>query len=346
VERLAPGGIETLVLDLVAGTGAARVFSLQGERQELLARWPALVRIGERIAGFRRNGRDPRLILQLARALREANTKTVFLHHLGPLLYGGLAARLARVPRVIFVEHDAWHYADRSERILTRCLIKVLRTRLLAVSRQVAERLRAIMPGCEVNVIPPGIDTERFTPGNKSLARQRLGLSEHWRIIGSVGRLHPVKGQRFLVEAIRRLPDDVHAVFVGDGPTRHELEQLVQELSLGARVHFIGHRDDLDRIYPAFDIFCLPSLSEGLPRALLEAQASGIPAVATNVGGVPEAVCAVSGLMVPPADLNALAAALRQALQRPRFLDSPRAFIVGQMSLKDTVHKYRQLAEG
>lgn len=344
VERLAPGGIETLVLDIVGGSASDLVFSLQGDRPELLEKWPALRPISERVEGFRRNGLDLRLVPRLTRALREANAKTVFLHHLGPLLYGGLAARMAGVPRIIFVEHDAWHYEDRAERLLSRALLTLLRVRVVAVSRQVADRLGTIVPGKEITVIAPGIDIERFTPGDKQVARRRLGLDAGWRIVGSVGRLHPVKGHRFLIEALHGLPRDLHAVFVGDGPVRAQLEQLAEELALSERIHFLGHRDDLEGIYPAFDVFCLPSLSEGLPRTLLEAQASGIPVVATNVGGVPEAVCDVSGLIVPPADANALAAAIRQTLDRD-VSQSPRSFVAGRMSLKDTVRKYHQLAE-
>src|SRR5689334_19493245 len=137
VEHLAPGGIETLVLDIV-GTGEGRVFSLQADRAQLVTDWPALSLISERIEGFRRSGLDVRLVLRLARALREANAKAVFLHHVGPLLYGGIAARLAGVPRVVFVEHDAWHYEHRADRLLSRILIKLLRARLIAVSQRVA----------------------------------------------------------------------------------------------------------------------------------------------------------------------------------------------------------------
>lgn len=343
VERLAPGGIETLVLDIACGSHDSRAFSLQGSRAEVLKQWPALRPISARVEGLQRNGLDIFLVWRLVRALRRADAETVFLHHMGPLLYGGLAARLAGVARVIYVEHDAWHYEDRTDRVLTSAMVKLLRVRLVAVSQHVADRLRAIVPGKEVVVVPPGIDTGRFMPGDKSRARQRLGLQQAWRIVGSVGRLHPVKGQRFLIEAMKGLPDDVHAVFVGDGPIRNELEALANELSLRERIHFIGHRDDLSDIYPAFDVFCLPSLSEGLPRTLLEAQACDVPVIATNVGGIPEAVCPVSGTIVPPGEAKALALAISRAFERPAGL--PRSFVVERMSLIDTLQRYQQLAE-
>jgi len=157
--------------------------------------------------------------------------------------------------------------------------------------------------------------------------------------------LNPVKGQRFLIEALNDLPSDVHAVFVGDGPVRAELEETAKQLSLEQRVHFLGHRDDLDAIYPAFDVFCLPSLSEGLPRTLLEAQASGVPVIATNVGGIPEAVCPATGMIVPAGDPKALAAAIAEVLERRSDPEAPRMFVLNGLSLKDTMQRYHQLAE-
>src|SRR5690349_3138791 len=113
VERMAPGGIETLVLDLVrAGSGRDSIFSLQASRSELTAAWTTLGGLDGALEGFgRRPGVQPGLSLALARRLSALRPRAVFVHHIGPLLYGGAAALLARVPRLIHVEHDAWHYA-------------------------------------------------------------------------------------------------------------------------------------------------------------------------------------------------------------------------------------------
>jgi glycosyltransferase involved in cell wall biosynthesis len=346
VERLAPGGIETLVLDIARRGEGDLLFSLQGTREELARAWPAVGELSDRIEAFgRRPGIDLPLIPRLARALRRVRPCAVFLHHMGPLLYGGIAARLAAVPRLIYVEHDAWHYEQSRDRMLARLLLRGLGAQIVAASRQVSERLNSVVPGKDVTVVPPGIATDRFKPGDKATARRRLGLDPSWSIVGNIGRLQPVKGQRYLIEALEKLPQTAHVVFVGDGPLRATLEGLARDHGVAGRVHFLGHRDDVADIYPAFDVFCLSSLSEGLPRTLLEAQASGVPVVATQVGGIAEAVCPATGILVPPADPAALAAALSHALATPNPAASPRSFVVGEMSLDHTLRRYRHFAE-
>ena len=347
VERLAPDGIETLVLDLLrSGPGDDMVFSLQGSADALVEAWPALREHRGRIDAFdRRPGVQPGLVLRIAHRLRQVRPHAVFVHHIGPLLYGGSAARLARVPRLVHVEHDAWHYDSPNRRLLAGCCARILNPQVVAVSRQVAERVSAVMPRSRVILVPPGIDTGRFRPADRTEARRRLGLDPAWRTVGSVGRLVPVKGHRFLIDALASLPEIVHCVIVGDGPERAALQEQARERGVAARVHFLGHRDDLDRIYPAFGVFCLPSLGEGLPRSVLEAQASGVPVIATAVGGLPEAVCPESGILVEPGDPAALAAGLRQALDRPAPATPPRRFVEDHFSWSRTLGRYRALAE-
>lgn len=347
VEHLAPGGIETLVLDLVrGGTGADAIFSLTGTPESLAADWPALAGSGVALEAFDRGeGFNPGLVPRLARAMRARRPSTVFVHHIGPLLYGGMAARLAGVGRLVHVEHDAWHYEDPRHRRMVSWLAVLLRPEVVAVSEQVADRVRTIMPGRPVRVIPPGIRTERFRPRDKVLARRRLGLDESARIVGTAGRLVPVKGHLHLIDAMAGLPDDVRLVIAGDGPERGVLEARAAGLGLGGRVRFLGHRDDLEDIYPALDVFCLPSLAEGLPRTVLEAQACGVPVVASAVGGLPEAVEPVSGRLVPSADPAALAAALADVLARNGAAPSPRRFVEERLSWTRTMEGYRAMAE-
>ena len=347
VERLAPGGIETLVLDLVRSSPDNHIiFSLQGTVDGLVHDWDALSPFRNQIVAFgREGGLQPGLVLALRRRLRKLRPRTVIAHHIGPLLYGGLAARLAGVRQLVYVEHDAWHYDSARRRHLARWSALALRPRVVAVSGQVAERLQAVMPWAPITVIPPGVPVERFLPGDREQARRRLGLDTAWQVVGTVGRLVPVKGQRFLLEAVRELPTTVHAVIVGGGPEREGLERLARSLDVADRVHFLGHRDDLDEVYPAFDVFCLPSLAEGLPRTVLEAQACGVPVVATNVGGLPEAVCRSAGILVPPGEPAAIAAAISRVLDRPVPAMSPRPFVEQHLSWARTLQGFRGLAE-
>jgi len=115
------------------------------------------------------------------------------------------------------------------------------------------------------------------------MARRALRLPDSGRLIGSAGRLEPVKGHALLIEALAALPTDVTLVLAGDGSQRPILEALAARLGVAERVHFLGHIDSIVTFYRALDVFCLPSVAEGLPLSVLEAQACGVAAVV--VGG-------------------------------------------------------------
>jgi glycosyltransferase involved in cell wall biosynthesis len=345
VEHLAPGGIETFVLDLLRSGGSNdRIFSLRGSTATLLSNWRTLGDFSDRIEAFSRPaGVHLGLVGTIASRLRALRPRAVFVHHIGPLLYGGFAARLAGVPRLIYVEHDAWHYTYPRHRTLARCCFGLLRPKVVAVSSQVGAALTEIMPRLKMTIIPPGIPTDRFVPGNKTEARDRLGLPAACRIVGTAGRLVPVKSHQVLLRAMGELPDDIHGAIAGDGPELDNLRRLANELGLRDRIHFLGHRDDLWDVYPAFDVFCLPSEAEGLPRTILEAQACNIPVVATDVGGVAEALDPNASLLVPPKQPLALANALESLLSRLDKLSAPRDFIQAKMSLATTSAQYHAL---
>jgi glycosyltransferase involved in cell wall biosynthesis len=130
-------------------------------------------------------------------------------------------------------------------------------------------------------------------------------------------RLDPLKGHEFLFEAAREL-GGVQVVLVGDGPERLRLQALAHELGIAERVAFLGFREDVPRLLESADVVVLPSLAEGLPLAALEAMAAGTPLVATAIGGTDEAVVdGVTGLLVPPGDASALAAAVNRVLKEP-----------------------------
>lgn len=347
VERMAPGGIETLVLDLVrGGTGRDTIFSLQATRSELAERWTALDNLDGALEGFgRRPGIHPGLSLALARRLAARRPGAVFVHHMGPLLYGGSAAFMAGVPRLVHVEHDAWHYAEAGSRTLMRWCARAFRPKLVAVSEEVARTLGEILPGRAIRVVAPGIDTGRFVPAARREARLRLGCDPDVTLVGSAGRLVPVKGHVHLIDALASLPATVEAVIAGDGPERDTLLGRATARGVADRVHLLGHRDDLETFYPALDLFCLPSLAEGLPRTVLEAQSCGVPVVASDVGGLQQAICPSSGRLVPPADSARLAAAILDLLRRDHDPASTRSFVIERFSWSQTLAAYREMGE-
>ncbi len=313
------GGIETLVLDFMKLENGARheCISLTREKAQLIGQWPALAAVESKIyCAEKGEGIELGLVVRLARLLRRLKPSAVVAHHIGPLLYAGTAARLAGVKTLIHYEHDAWHYERKTNRHIVSVLSRVLRPVHVAVSNSVAERLSELIGGGLVKVIPPGIDTDRYVPGDCFGARLRNGLDPQQRWIGTVGRLVAVKNQEALIKALAQLDERHSCVIIGDGPERGSLETLAGTLGLGDRVRFLGQRSDVHELIPALDVFCLPSLNEGLPRSILEAQACGVPVVATAVGSVRDAVHQPSGELVAPGDVAGLAEALSSVLSR------------------------------
>ena len=350
VQHLRPGGIETLVLELARLAGPdqeTRILSLEGLRAASLAAWPRLAGSGAdlQFLGKAPGWRADTLAL-LWRHLRRWRPRAVHTHHIGPLIYGGLAARLAGVPRIIHTEHDAWHLDDPRRRRLQRAVLALVRPRLVADSDRVAAAVRARLPGPAVAVVRNGVDTAHFTPGDRLAARALLSgaaaLPPGVSLIGCAARLNPVKGQRFLLAALARLGPDVHLVLAGIGEEEAALRAQAQAPELRGRVHFLGRVDDMLGFYRALDLFCLPSLAEGMPLSPLEAQACGVPVVVTAVGGSAESVCPQTGRLVPSADAPALADALAGQLARGPAGD-PRRFVLEHGDARAMVAAYTVL---
>ena len=174
-------------------------------------------------------------------------------------------------------------------------------------------------------------------------------------MIGTVGRLDPVKDQGTLVRAFAALcashpeqAERLRLVIVGDGSTRAGLEQLAREEGLAGRTWFAGARDDVPELMRALDVFVLPSLAEGISNTIMEAMATGLPVVATDVGGNAELVVeGQTGYLVPRDDPRAMATALarylQQAEQLQRHGEASRARAESTFSLPVMVNRYREV---
>jgi glycosyltransferase involved in cell wall biosynthesis len=147
----------------------------------------------------------------------------------------------------------------------------------------------------------------------RSVRRRSWGVPQGAFIIGTVARLAPVKNHGMVLRALQRLDEDVHLVLIGEGPSRHALEELAKELHIDRRVHFTGQLVDTENLHQFFDVSVLCSRSEGFPNAVIEALAAGCPVVATPVGGVPEVIIErQTGLLVPVDQPDALAASVQE----------------------------------
>ncbi len=171
---------------------------------------------------------------------------------------------------------------------------------------------------------PNGVDTRRFQPGPRpgQGLRARLGLTPATPLVGFVGRLSPEKGPEQFLRAVsllqEGLPQGTRFVMVGEGPLQAPLQAELQRLGLGSRVQLVGHWEDMPSLYRELDLLVSSSHSEAMPLAVMEAMASGLPVIATRVGGLPEIVQhATSGWLVAARDIEDIAARVRLMLDQP-----------------------------
>ena len=273
----------------------------------------------------KRPGLDLRMFPRLTAVMRSFRPAIVHTHSY--VLRYALPARLLSGggPVVHTVHNLASREAGRSGTWIHRLAIRA-GVHSVAVSREVAQSF-ADLYGCPPEVtIPNGIDLERFRPAAQSW-RFSNGFAPTDRLLVSVARLDPQKNPLGLIDAFAAaLADDPRwqLLLVGDGSLRRQAESHARALPIGQRIHFLGVRGDIDALLPECDLFALASHWEGMPMAVIEAMAAGLPVVATAAGGVPELVDhEATGLLVPPGDTRALAEALallaRDSARRQQF---------------------------
>lgn len=349
VQHLAPGGLESLTLDLLSfanPTDQVLIVSLEGTKEESLRNWPRLKAFENQLVFLnKRSGVHLSLILTLIKAFKTVRPDVVHTHHIGPLLYAGYAARMAGVPVRIHTEHDVWHLEDKKHQRIQGLALKAAKPTLVADASHVKEKLNACFSGSNSVVIKNGVDCTKFKPGSKLLARELFKLPEDKKIIGSAGRLELVKGHDLVIKALALLPKNTLLVIAGDGSQKESLQALVEKLQLSERVIFLGLVDNMPRFYQSLDLFCLPSRFEGLPLSPLEAQACNIRAVVTNVGASAEVLCPSTGILAKPNNAIDLAQSLARSLAH-HSNTLPREFVVTNNNIHQMIRAYDDLSMG
>jgi glycosyltransferase involved in cell wall biosynthesis len=267
-----------------------------------------------------------RRVPSLIRLLRRERPDLFHAHMSSPVAckWGLAAAVAARVPAVLgTVQVGGYEPPDRSAYWQLRALARGV-DRYLAVSRDIARELVEQLgwPEEKIEVSYNPVDLRRVEVAAPPGLREQLGAGGARPLVLTPARLDAQKGHRFLFEAIAQVPDAVFAL-AGEGPEREPLEALAAQLGIGERVRFLGRREDVPQLLAACDVFALPSLYEGSSLAVLEAMAAGAPVVSSAIGGTDELIeDDSSGLLVPPGDSEALAAALRRLLGDPELRES------------------------
>ena len=252
-------------------------------------------------------------------------------HSRSDTVRAAMGARLARTPLIVRTRHLA-------KPINSLYAYTWLAHRVIAVSRHVHRQLLdgGAPPEAVATIHSPIVLPEGDGKGS---LRRELGLPGDALVVGCVAVMRTEKGHADLIDAFQRVLaafPQAHLVLAGDGmPVFERLKGQVQALGLASRVHFLGRRNDIGNVLQAFDVFALPTHREAFGTAFVEAAAMGVPVIGTDVGGVPETMQAgVTGLLVPPRDPAALAAALESLLADPerrrRMGEAGRELIRGQ----------------
>lgn len=314
------GGSEEAALHLMASLDRTRwePVLLHHPNPGLVRLVDGATRLGVRTIAVPRIGRGVRPIgvLRIWRALR-AECPAVFHAHLTWQLAcrsGVLAAWLAGVPAVA----TAQLYVELRLKWRGRPILKLLR-RIIAVSDEVKARYARELgiPAERLTLARNGIRVPPLPRRPDPTLRSKLVSGRPDYVVLTPARLDQQKGHAYLLAAAALLPDATF-VLAGDGPLRAELEGLARDLDIMGRCVFLGHRSDVPDLLAAADLMVLPSLFEGLPVSVLEAMAAQRPVIATAIGGTDEAVThGLTGLLVPPRDPAALAAAIRRLRTDP-----------------------------
>jgi sugar transferase (PEP-CTERM/EpsH1 system associated) len=311
----------------------------------------------------KRDGQDWNLYARLWRAFRELRPDIVHTRNLAAL-EAQLPALFAGVRRRIHGEHGRdVHDLDntRTKYRWMRRAVSPLVHHYTAVSRELTDYLVAEVGIAERKVtrICNGVDGGRFAPGasDRSCLRGAPFDGRGRFIVGTIGRMQPVKDQLTLARAFMRLvgstergAERLGLVLIGDGPLREQVGSELARAGMAGLAWLPGARSDTPELLRAFDVFVLPSLAEGISNTILEAMATGLPVVATNVGGNAELVRdGVNGTLVPRSDPAAMASAIERYRADPARAaahgKASRERVEEEFDLPQMIERYRELYE-
>ena len=322
VNSLNPGGTERLVMEM--GLAFRREFRVAIVCLDEPGLWATdLRRQGVPVhCLWRQPGLDLSMPVKIARLAREIDAAIIHAHQCTPWFYGALSRMFHGAPKLLLEEHGRFYPEEDkpARRRVNRAVIVPLSHRFVAVSEDVRWRLDRYegLDAARVDVIYNGVDVgPRLTSPERLALRQTLGFTEHDIVVGTVGRFDPIKNLPMFIESLAAAREQnrrIRGLLVGDGPEFGAVKALLGTHGLEDAVRLTGFRSDARQLVQCLDLFVLSSFSEGTSMALLEAMASGVPAVVTAVGGNPEIVVAgETGWVVPSGAVAALTSAVLDA---------------------------------
>ncbi len=229
-----------------------------------------------------RQSYDIKAIYNLCKTIKKYDIDIISTHSGKDAWLGAIAGKIMR-KKIIRVRH--------LQTPINSVLSYNLSTKVVTVSKRVEEYLnqRGVKKE-KLTTIYTGIDTDKYKPYNKTISKKGLNIPDHTIAIGIVAVLRAAKRHKDLIEAISKIDKDIILVIVGDGPQKKNIQNIINEKKINDKVIMIGHKENIENILPAFDIFVLPSDMEALGTSILEASSCEIPCIGTNVGGIPECI--------------------------------------------------------
>ena len=330
-------GLDKDRYDVVLVTGPSRASQMSDQEvQAVEANQAVLESSGVRIVFIPELIREPaplsdwRTLVRLCVLFRKERPVIVHTHTSKAGMLGRWAAFLCRVPIIVHTPHGHvfWGYFNKFKTgvfiLLERLTARITDRIITLTDHEKMDHIRfSIAPEGKFAVIHSGVDLSRYSGVQADIAkiRQDMNLPEGAFVVGTTGRLTAVKGHIHLLQAAARILKDrkeIYFVLLGDGELGDYLRKYADEAAIARNVRFLGWRSDVATVLSAFDVFAFPSLNEGMGKAIVEAMAMGKPVIASDVGGIPDLVVhGENGLLVPPANSEALANAVLDLYENP-----------------------------
>jgi glycosyltransferase involved in cell wall biosynthesis len=285
----------------------------------------------------KRAGFDPRMFPAISKVLREVRPEIVH-SHLSVLRYTLPGMLLHRIPVSIHTVHNAAEYeVDQVGRAIHKIAFRC-NVFPVAISQEGARSFKGVYGRDPKAVIPNGIPVDNYLTcrDTRRLWRMQEGFEQDWVLFTCVGRLNRQKNPMMLLKAFAAISNPKsHLVLIGDGTLLPQLRREARVVGIEERVHFLGERNDVRECLAAADVFVLASDWEGNPLSVMEAMASGLPVIATAVGGVPELI-GNDGILVDPGDCSRFAENMKELLQ-----DHERRLVLGNAARKRALDRFR-----
>lgn len=318
INTLGMGGAEELILDICKNINKDRfIIEVAVLESQIYPVGDELISLGIKVHLLNCNHSylDIRKVFKLFRVIKKTKPDIIHSHLFDANLYSRVAGIIARIPILIIHEHNTFHEKEKYFRLPVYAdqLLSKYTYKIITISKAVDEftKKQEKIESSKFVLIKNCIDTGKFIiqdgKSQSTLVRQELSIKESEFMIICVAGFRKQKGHKYLIEAINGLSNkDIKLILVGDGALRADIEKQVKKLGLKSKVQFLGIRRDIPELLNASDLFVLPSLWEGQGLVVIEAMASGLPVVATRVGGIPEFITNNEGYLVETGNVDSL----------------------------------------